>query len=293
MEERILDEDGRKIKVKKSAVGGIADVTENGEEGTEESEISLEIPELDETDEDLIGLSPTQLQEELERRERALQEARAERDRLLEEGERLLKKSAYKEAEPFFVQTLLYDDGCSRAKEALWICRTEDFENPEALYEPEYADALSEIDEKTRAFILKHTGEQLRADKARYEEEAAPLRGRVRTAQSERRDAFSRNRNYYLIRFTIFATAMFVFLIALVVSASFIVRTKTNVPIILTAVFGGLSLISAIVMVAFSRKLYVAQRLVSENEKLSSTEEGARLYELEEKLETLNLLLGE
>ena len=80
MEERTLDkENGRKIRLKKTADGEIDALEET--ENDDEAEISLD---FDEVDEDLAGLSPEETEEVLKKREKAREAARAERDKLLE-----------------------------------------------------------------------------------------------------------------------------------------------------------------------------------------------------------------
>ncbi len=287
MEERIIDKDDeRRIKVKRNGVGGIDDAVEesSGQAASEEfeEEVTFEIPKFDQTNEDLIGLS-----------EQQMKEAREERDKLFAEGERLLKKSAYAQAEPFFAQSLLYDPDYSRAKEALWICRTENFENLEAFYDLKRAEAISEADGKTKEFIRKHVGERLAADRREYEEAAAPLKKSVTAAQSERRAAFERNRKYYMVRVSAFITVFLAFLIAATVSAYYIVRTTSPIPIVLTIVFIALAAFALLFGILFSRKLFVAQRYCSTNEKLSSTEDGERLEYLLNRLECLALILDD
>ena len=294
MEERIMDrENERKIKVKKTVAGGIADAVEEGlSEGVEE-EVTFELPDVDEMNEDLIGLSAEQMRELQKKREEAEREAIKERDKMLAEGERLFKLAAYQDAEPFFAQALLYDPDNIRANEALWICRTEDFSKMDAFYDMKCASAIAESSDKTKEFVRRRAGGQLAADRRAYEEEAAPLKERVTEAQSVRRAAFERNRKYYLIRFSVFMALIVLFLVAAIVSANFIVRTTTNLPVILAAVFGGVSLLAFLIAIFFARKLIVAQRYCHENKKLSSTEDGARLEFLLKRLKCLALILDD
>ncbi len=293
MEERIID-DPRKIKVKRNGAGGIEDATDelapDAGEGAEE-ELELTLPEEEFEDEDLIGLAPSQLAKELERREKEAEEMRAERDRLLAEAERAAKREDYEGAEPFYAQALLYDGESEAAKRGIWICRTRNFTQTEPLFRRTVAAEFAAADGETREFVLSKIGETLRMDRDETERQAAPLRERVHGAQEKRRGAFRDNRNYYLVRFCVFAAVFVLFALAAGISATFIVRTQGIVPIVLAAAFGGIALIGLAVAFLFSRKLVVAQRLVRDNEKLSSTEEGAQLARLEERLELLELLL--
>ena len=65
---------------------------------TEEYEVTL--PEVDETNEDLIGLSV----EEYEKKRREEEHLREECKKMIAEGEKLLKKKDFPEAEKFFRQ---------------------------------------------------------------------------------------------------------------------------------------------------------------------------------------------
>ncbi len=292
MEERLMD-DPRKIKVKRNAVGGVEDATDELAP-EEEVEIDLSEEELilpEELDEDLIGLAPSQLEKELERRKKEAEEAAAERDKLLSEGEELLKKQKYGDAEPLFSQALVYDPDCTRAREAIWLCRTRNFTQTDPLYEREYAEEFSEEDPAVKGLLREKLGEKLKEERDAFEEEAAPLRERVRGAQRERRGAFLANRNYYRGRLLVFAAIFCAFVIAMSICGATIVHVRENTPVYLTIAFGALALLDLIPIIFLSRKFVVAQRFVKENETLSSTEDGARLEELETALETLALYL--
>lgn len=289
MEERIIDKDElRKIKIKKNAVGGIEDATEEDVGG--EEEVTIEIPD-EEYDEDLVGLSPSQLQRELERREKAAQEARIESKKLIETGKKLLAQGEYREAEPFYAQAALYDPQSVEAKEGLWVCRTDNFKDLDCLYLLKNAREIAESDEKTRTFILEKVGERLKTLRESYLAQVDSLKSRVLGAKRARQEAFNDNRNYYLVRLLSFLAAFLVIAVAAGVSSFYIVRVNNATPIILVGVFGGFALLALCFFVFYLRKLIVANRLCRENEKLSSTEEGARLEELTNKLECLSLIL--
>ncbi len=292
MEERLMD-DPRKIKVKRNAVGGVEDATDELAP-EEEVEIDLSEEELilpEELDEDLIGLAPSQLEKELERRKKEAEEAAAERDKLLSEGEELLKKQKYGDAEPLFSQALVYDPDCTRAREAIWLCRTRNFTQTDPLYEREYAEEFAEEDPAVKGILREKLGEKLKEERDAFEEEAAPLREKVRGVQRERRGAFLANRNYYRGRLLVFVAIFCAFVIAMSICGAQIVHVRVNTPVYLAIAFGALALLDLIPIIFLSRKFVVAQRLVKENETLSSTEDGARLEELETALETLALYL--
>ena len=300
MEERIIDRE-REIKIKRKA--GETDAVEEGapegtpegspEEGLED-EVVVELPEeYDENpDEDLVGLTPSQLKAELARRERALEEARAERDRLLQEGDRLLQEEKYAEAEPFFVQARVYDPESDRARLGLWASRTHGFSEIEPLLTLEVGDELEEA-EADKQLLREKMGTPLREARESYRSEERAIAPEVEGKQSERREAFRANRNYYLVRFGIVLAVMILMLVGCAVSAGYIVRTQSITPVVLTAAFGGCALIVFGVLMIFARKLFVANRLCARNERLSATEEGERLVYLRTKLYVLEIILKE
>lgn len=297
MERRVLEEDElRTIKVKRNADGGIEDVIDPLAEGIKEEDelvIEIEEPESDEYDEDLVGLTPEQMKAEILRREQAEKEARKKHDELLGEGQARLNEEDFEGAVPFFVQALLYDGESKEAKRGLWQARTRNFTDDKPFYEEETALEAAQSDGETKAYLRAQVGERLSADRAKLEEEAAPLRERVSEGQKKRRGAFQANRKYYLLRFSVFAIAAVLFLIGGGISASFLVRTTGSAPLICLICFAVLAVAAAIVALLFSRKLVVASRLCRANEKLSSTEEGATLELLERKLDCLKLVLDD
>ncbi len=299
MEERIVDKDDpRLIKFKRKgeetdAVDELTpdDGTDESEE-TEESEVTLALPE-EEYDEDLVGLTPSQLEKKLEARRIARERADAEYHRLMAAGEALLSQKKYAEAEPLFVQAELYEADDGSAKEKIWIARTENYTSTSVLYEEGVAQELVWADEPVRERVLGAMREKLKAEREAFREESVPLRERYTAAKEERAQAFKANMKYYLVRLFIVLAVAVAFAIGCAVSATYIVRRNDDLALILTIVFAVAALITLLVGAYFAHKLYVAVRLVKDNEKPSSTEDGAHLKELEEKLACLDLILGE
>lgn len=280
MEERIID-DPRKIRIEQETGEGPA------------QEVELGLPEGDEYDEDLVGLSPSELERELARREKALKEAQAECEKLLSEGNRALSAGDYAAAEPYFSQALLYDPESAEGKKKLWECRSHGFRETAPLMNRSYAEEFAETDGETKAFFRGKLGDRLAAEREEAEAQASPLRGQVYEAQRERREAFSGNRSYYRARVIVFAVLLALFAAAALVSAQFFVRVNNNIPVIITIATGALAVLDLIPLALFSRKLIVAQRLCKENEQLSSTEEGEILEKLETKISIIDLYLND
>lgn len=289
MEERIIDKE-REIKVKRRPEGDdIVDaLAEDGGEPSEE-ELVLELPE-EEYDEDLVGLTPSQLKEELERREKARREAEEESARLSQAGAEKLGEEAFEEAESLFAQAVMYDGGNLDAGKGLWIARTKDFTSDEAFYLDTNAEEFNVAPDEVRAFVLERVGGKLEAERKAFRGEADALRGTVEESIEFRRGYFRDNKRYYLVRFGIVFAIFALFLIACGISASFIYATRSVAPIVLVGTFGGLAFVMLVFVVLYARKLVVAHRLCRANEDRSSTEKGARLVYLDEKLRCLDLV---
>lgn len=292
MEERIMDEDELR-GIKKRRDGAPDDESAAGDESIEYeiTEGAASEGEDGEYDEDLVGLTPTQLKEELERREKLREEAHAEALRYRSEGEAAVQREAYDEATGYFEQSLSveYDE---EVEALYWWARTQGLTSSDALFEREAAREFAEAGETSKKLILDAFGEELRNARIVLLEEAEPLREQVRAGQEARRAPFIANRNYYRLRFVISAVLTILFAIGIGVSASFLLRTQSSLPTILMIVFGALTLIAVCFFLYFSRKLIVASRLCRANEQLASTEEGERLEQLEDALACLDDVLG-
>ena len=286
MEERIMDEDELR-GIKKCREGDAPEDGQSlayeltGEDGAAEDGYA----------EDLVGLTPSQLQEELARREKQRAEAHAESLRYRAAGEAAVQREDYDEAIGCFEQALSveYDE---EVEAQLWWARTRGMTSSDILFDKEAAREFSEAGETTKKLVLDAFGEELRNAREVLLEEAGPLREQVRAGQETRRAPFIANRNYYRLRFFISAVLTVLFAVGIGVSASFLLRTQSDLPTILMIVFGALTLISLALFLFFSRKLVVATRLCKANERLASTEEGERLEQLEDALACLDYVLG-
>lgn len=292
MEERIIDNEREiKIKRKRGVIDAQDALAEDTEVQDEEEEVVLEFPD-GEYDEDLVGLTPAQLKEELARRERAKREALDAQTKLMAEGEEKLQEKAYADAEIFFAQALVYGEN-AQASERLWRARTHDFSETESFYEKTNAEEFALLPEDVRGSVLDRMKERLQTERAEYEAEATPLKEEVESAIASRRGPFLANKAYYLLRFRICLFAFVLCIVGAVISASMIYSTEGMLPVWIAIGFGAAALVCLGLTIAFLRKLFEARRLCVQNDTLSSTEEGARLEYLNGRLECLNLVLGE
>ncbi len=288
MEERILDEDeNRGITIKRTADGETDAV-----EGTDgEEEVAFDFPE--EYDESLAGMSQAQVEEELARREKARQEALETCRKLIEDGNSLLAQEKFAEAEEKFAQATVYDADSEEAVGGLFAAATKNFTDTERLYSAERAEDLGRL-AAGRRIVTEKLGERLRGEEKAFREEADALIPAVREKQETRREAFAANKRYYIIWTCVSLFLAAAFAIAAAISADNILRVKeSTVPLALTIVFSVLTFAAATMSAVFCAKLVGANRLCRENEKLDSTKDGARLAELYQKLDVLDVIFEE
>ena len=308
MEERIIEDEGRTIKVKRNAVGGIEDAVDAAAPAggaaisgdaqdsnlaeDDEVEFAFDFPE-EEYDEDMVGLTPSQLKKREEERARAREQAEKERDKLIAEGKRALKAGDYAAAEGLFSQALVYDEQSAEAQKGAWESRTRGFTDDSPFFVLENAERLAGAPEEVRRYVLSKAGDRLEEARAGLLEEIRPLKAAVLEAREARRGALKDNKKYYAARTAVFGAAAALFLVLLGIFSAFILRTPENWPVICMAVMGGMALLSLIFFIVYLRGLVFAVRLLSDNEKDEATEDGRRLQGLSEQLACLTLVLGE
>ena len=307
MEERIIEDEGRTIKVKRNALGGIEDATdgalpegetpegahspEAGAENAEDDvEFAVDFPE-EEYDEDMVGLTPSQLKRAQEERERARREAEEARDKLIAEGKKALSSLDYAAAEKCFSQALTYDEECVEALLGVWESRTQGFTDDSPFFIEENAEKFAKMPQVVRASILERVGSRLQDARQGILEEMRPLKAAVEEAREARRGALDANKRYYLVRTAAFGIAAVLFLALMGVFSAFLLRTSGSWPAVCMAVFGGLALLCLIFLVVFLRGLVFALRLSHDNEKNEGTEDGRRLALLEREEHCLRLVL--
>ena len=307
MEERIIEDEGRTIKVRRNALGGIEDATDGalpeggaaegasspdaGPGGTEEDvEFAVDFPE-EEYDEDMVGLTPSQLKRAQEERERARREAEEARDKLIAEGKKALSSLDYAAAEKCFSQALTYDEECVEALLGVWESRTQGFTDDSPFFIEENAEKFAGMSEEVRSSILERVGSRLQDARQGILEEMRPLKAAVEEAREARRGALDANKRYYLVRTAAFGIAAVLFLALMGVFSAFLLRTSGSWPAVCMAVFGGLALLCLIFLVVFLRGLVFALRLSHDNEKNEGTEDGRRLALLEREEHCLRLVL--
>ena len=307
MEERIIEDEGRTIKVRRNALGGIEDATDGalpeggaaegasspdaGPGGTEEDvEFAVDFPE-EEYDEDMVGLTPSQLKRAQEERERARREAEEARDKLIAEGKKALSSLDYAAAEKSFSQALTYDEESVEALLGVWESRTQGFTDDSPFFIEENAEKFAGMPEEVRSSILERVGSRLQDARQGILEEMRPLKAAVEEAREARRGALDANKRYYLVRTAAFGIAAVLLLALVAIFSAFLLRTRGSWPVVGMAVSGGLALVCLIFLVVFLRGLVFALRLSADNERNEGTEDGRRLALLESEESCLKLVL--
>ncbi len=300
MEERIIDDEyGRGIRLKKTE-DGYVDVTDElaqdeqaepaEQEQTQEAEtaeeIVFEFPDLEEDDEDLVGLSPEEALELRKRKEAEAIALKEEYKKLCDEGNEMLDTQSYKAAELKFEKALKKDAIATEASVGYWRAKTSDFTQPDILIE-EYLEAGYESLEYDLGYMAV---EQIKKDyrpvfEKRLEElseEEAPLEKAVTQKQENRRKILKERIKKSLIKFAVSALPMLA-LLALTIVLGMKIRSTPDGRFIWYTVASGVVFAAAFaVFGVFTNKLINALRINRANETLSSTEDGAKLLEIRE-----------
>ena len=290
MEERIIDDEyGRGIRMKKTK-DGYVDVTDAAldtevEEETAE-EMTFEFPDMEEDDEDLVGLSP----EEAAALRKKKEEEAAERVRrygeLLIKGQTLLDEGEFVAAESVYESALDYDDVATEASVGYWRSKTENFANPDVLID-EYLEAgyeNLEFDlgcEAVEIIKKEHKSSFVR----RYQEltdEETPLKKEFEEKRERRRVVLQPRLKKAWIAFGCSAApfAICLFLAVFFGLKNFTVSDGRFIPV--TIVFTAVAVVAFAVFGVFTNKLINSRRIYRANESMASTEVGQRLLEIKE-----------
>ena len=299
MEERIIDDEyGRGIRLKKTADGYVDATDELATQTDDETpvdEVAFEFPTLEQDDEELVGLSPEEAEKVL--RERAEAEAirKAEYERLVKEGEEFLESGSFRSAELKFENALALDEEATQASVGYWRAKTENFQNPDVLIE-EYLEAGIETLEfdlgyKAVDIIRENYRAEIEKRYAKYAEEEKPLGIQVEEKQQSRREKISARLKQSGLRAGIAFIPTLALLVATIVLGLKIFSVKENTFVIPTLICGVAFFMSLIVSVLFANVFINDLRIRRTNERLSSTDEGARLEEIREYMDLYEALL--
>ena len=312
MEERIIDDEyGRGIRLKKTK-DGYVDVTdelaENAEtEGVEAEvaaeeegeEVSFEFPvfDVEEEDEDLIGLDPEEAARIRREREEAAAQRRAEYERLCAEGDELLAQESFHAAELKYEKAVKLDEEATNASVGYWRAKTANFTNPDVLVEEYLEEGIESLEYDlgyTAIDVIKRDYRdsfQRRLDELTAEE--GPIAEAFEAKQAKRREYLKARVKTSILAFAVAALPLIVALILTVVFGLKNFTISDDRYIIPTIICGGIALVTFIVFMVFTNKLINACRMRRANERLDTTEEGEKLANIRVYKELYEDLLAE
>ena len=302
MEERIIDDEyGRGIRLKKTADGYVDATDELAEQASEEQEtdeVAFEFPTFgDEDDEELASLSPEEAEKVKREKAEAAALRKAEYERYVQEGEECLQSGSFHLAQLKFEHALSLDEEATKASVGYWRARTQEFNNPDVLIE-EYLEAGIETLEfdlgyKAVDIIRESYRDKLQARYNELESEEKPLAKQVEETQSRRREAIAGRLKKSGLRAGIAAIPSIALLIATLVLGLKIFSVKENTFVLPTIICAVAFFMTLIVSVMLTNVFINDLRIRRTNERLSSTDDGARVEELREYMELYRALLGE
>jgi hypothetical protein len=301
MEERIIDDEyGRGIRLKKTK-NGYVDVTDDlaeervdeenePETGEEEyEEVAFEFPDLEEDDEDLVGLSPEEAmalrkKKEEEEKARALEYAKQ-----CEEGNMLLESGSFHGAELKFEKALALDGEAVDATVGYWRAKTSNFAEPDILVseyaESGYENLEGDLGYKAVEILKNKYADTFSRRLNELDKELVPIEESFKEKQESRRQIIRERMTKAGWKFSLALVPTLILLTLAIVFGTKMFSTRTGEFIVLTAVFAGLFVVGLIVTLVFTNKLLNVMRIHRANEKESSTEEGRKILSLRDYIE--------
>lgn len=298
MEERIIDDEyGRGVRLKKTKDGYVDVTDESFEKQEEEDEVAFEFPvfDADEDDEELVGLTPEQAAELRKRRAEEEAARKAEYEKTCKEGEELLVSGSYKSAELKFEKALALDKEATEASVGYWRAKTSNFTEPDVLIS-EYAEAGIESLEYDLGYkavdIIKRDYEAVFKQRvAELTAEEQPLAVEVESKRAARREIISARLKRSTIAFVLSLVPAVALLVLTIVFGFKNFTTRDNTFVLPTVLFGVGFFCTFIAFMIFTNKWVNDFRMRRMNERLRSTEEGARLLQIREYKELYECLL--
>ncbi len=292
MEERMIDDEyGRGIRLKKTKDGYVdvtdelaADNADNADEPVDEVAFAFPMTDVDEDDEDLVGLSP---EEALALRQKKAADAakrQADYEEACKRGEELLAEGKFDEAEKEFERALTLDEIATVASAGYWRAKTENFAKPDVLAREYAKDGIENLEYdlgyEATDILRREYREVFQKRHDELAEEEKPLAQEVEGKQQKRRKVLLSR----LIKSGIGVGVCLIATIVFAILAWTNFADRVTVPhgqrtgfIVKASVFAGIAAVGFIVLLLFTNKLYNAVRMNLRNERLSSTEKGKRL----------------
>ncbi len=286
-EERMIDDEyGRGVKLRKTK-DGYVDVTDETLDNAEEEEFSFAFPAMEEEDdEDLVGLSPEEAAKLRQKKKEEAAKLRAEYDKVVAEGEALLKERKFAEAEVKFEIALKLDGIATEASVGYWRAKTANFENPDVLIE-EYVEPGIESLEYDLGYeaadiIKREHREVFEKRRKELDDEAQPLLKAYEEKQARRREILKGRKKNRILAFVASALPMVACIVLAIVFGLKNFSTPDGKYIPLTIGLAAGAAVLFIVFAVCTNKLINTFRICKANENMSATEDGEYLFHIME-----------
>jgi hypothetical protein len=293
-EERLTDTDldkDKKYRIRKNSEG--EDELEVDEEA-EEEEVEFTVPTYAYDVENAENMSPNEFEQMMKAREEEEQLKKQQIEEHLQEAQKALEQGEF--------ETVLYqanvilsvDENNAEALSYKMRALSRNFSDLIELSAcAEVAELLADVATPEQKAALKSEVEPFYlAELDKRKAKAQELGTQNEAKKADRRVRFLAQRKKALTKFLIFAVPFVVFLALAIGFACVITARENGLFVIMTAVWGGLAVVTLVGTVIFSRGLVDAQRKVNLNEKDSSTKLGRELLAVEDEISMLERILG-
>lgn len=296
-EERLIDDDldrNKKYKIRKNA-DGEDELYFDGEEeesGGYSAEL-YEIPAFSEDDGDAGVLTPEQIAEREESRRLAEENTRRYVEEHIAKAEEQFK-SGDAEGALFNLNSARNVDGrCGKVYALKMKVLTRNFKDfsasDDCLSCSEGVRHYCTDEQKAELFALSGN---LKKHIEKLEENAAALHVEVESKKAERREVYAKDRGTAIKWFSLTAVPFLVCLVLAVSFGSVMFAKQNGLNLILTIIFAALAVVLFVVTAFTSRKMWVAMKNYSLNEKNSSTRIGREYEEQLSEIKKLKTVLS-
>lgn len=287
-EERLIDDDkDKKYRIRLNEDGEEELVVDDGEQPTESvQEVMFEVEEVKEDNEEEAVMTPEQLAAKREREEMERAERQKQVEELLEKAKSECLLYRYGTALEYLEKVEELDGSNGELHALKLVAYTRDFTDYSQI-----TVAVNGIDELAE-YTPQERKEELRAKAApSLEQNIAELRANVsemnrqnEEKKAERAVKFTRDRNVALYVFAGIFAALALCVGLTAYFATIIYTVSTGKYLILTCVFGGLSLVVLLALAVAARYVNITCRRVNKNKRNTSTQLGRDLLKEQEKL---------
>lgn len=278
-EERLIDTDkDKKYRIKINADGEeeleIDESGENAEEATEEVVFDVEEPQVDEGE-----LTPKELEERREAEEKELAERRQSAEELVEKARAESLLFRYATALEYLEKAEELDSQNGEIYALRLSAYTRDFTDyTKIVTAAESADKVKELTSpETKKKLMAKGESSLKDNIESLRKSVTKLSDENEAKKAERAVKFKADRNKSLIAFCILLCAFAVSVGITVYFAGIIYTVSTGLYLILTGVFGGLSLVTLIALAFAARWLNITCRRIRLNKRNTTTKLGREM----------------